>query len=405
MARDLDLAVVMIVKNEEKNIANMFNSFRDNGLNPDFYITDTGSTDNTVKICKAYGAKVFFDTHVERFDESRNRAFARVDKNYKWLMTIDGDEFIDERIADGIKRILNSANAYTDYDAFWVHSDHLKQMCRDSKLMIVKHSLVRSGAIKYQYWIHEQIDKSNLDPERIGHIIGALKHHNERREGSYDEFLKTYQFYTEIANEFKKEYPNNWYAHWMTYQEYSYRVEWLHENIAKADYKKYIQDYSKALELGFNDDNVEIRHFTKCLDVFYDTLEVKENWKMFFRTRESFEKYIEEICGRMIIKCGLHPWIMRTLGQLYLYSKKYKKSIYWNNQLLESNPKLELYFDFNDLNYVGDYHTLFEPFVRNVEAYMSLGDMSNARRCYEQIAYLAPEEPIVKEYKKVFEHS
>ena len=51
MARDLDLAVVMIVKNEEKNIANMFNSFRDNGLNPDFYITDTGSTDNTVKIC------------------------------------------------------------------------------------------------------------------------------------------------------------------------------------------------------------------------------------------------------------------------------------------------------------------------------------------------------------------
>jgi glycosyltransferase involved in cell wall biosynthesis len=52
MARDLDLAVVMIVKNEEKNIANMFNSFRDNGLTPDFYITDTGSTDNTVKICK-----------------------------------------------------------------------------------------------------------------------------------------------------------------------------------------------------------------------------------------------------------------------------------------------------------------------------------------------------------------
>lgn len=88
MARDLELAVVMIVKNEEKNIANMFNSFRDNGLNPDFYITDTGSTDNTVKICKAYGAKVFFDSPVKRFDESRNRAFARVDKNYKWLMSI-----------------------------------------------------------------------------------------------------------------------------------------------------------------------------------------------------------------------------------------------------------------------------------------------------------------------------
>lgn len=35
----------MIVKNEELNLPKCVESFRKHGLNPDFYLTNTGSTD------------------------------------------------------------------------------------------------------------------------------------------------------------------------------------------------------------------------------------------------------------------------------------------------------------------------------------------------------------------------
>ena len=46
------LALVMMIKNEEKGLENTFNSVKD--ISSTFVILDTGSTDRTIEICKSF---------------------------------------------------------------------------------------------------------------------------------------------------------------------------------------------------------------------------------------------------------------------------------------------------------------------------------------------------------------
>ncbi|GAE33038.1 glycosyltransferase family 2 protein [Halalkalibacter akibai] len=82
----------MIVKNEEQNLSKCLDSIHD--IVNEIVIVDTGSTDNTKKIAKKYGAKIFDFTWNNNFADARN--FSLDQSQSKWNLVLDADEYIEK---------------------------------------------------------------------------------------------------------------------------------------------------------------------------------------------------------------------------------------------------------------------------------------------------------------------
>jgi tetratricopeptide (TPR) repeat protein len=87
------LSVCLIAKNEERHLARCLESVL--GLADEIVLVDTGSTDGTVEIAQAYGARVFHFTWQDDFSLARNVSIAQA--KGEWILAIDADETIAER--------------------------------------------------------------------------------------------------------------------------------------------------------------------------------------------------------------------------------------------------------------------------------------------------------------------
>ena len=85
------ISLTMIVRDEEKNLANCLGSVR--GIFDEIIVVDTGSVDHTAEIAREYGARVFDFVWVDDFAAARNAALARARGDYAfWL---DADDVIE----------------------------------------------------------------------------------------------------------------------------------------------------------------------------------------------------------------------------------------------------------------------------------------------------------------------
>ncbi|MDB5745575.1 MAG: hypothetical protein JWP72_423 [Massilia sp.] len=86
------LALVMIVRNEERCIARCLNSVK--GVVDEMIVLDTGSTDETVKIAEGLGARVHHYVWSDDFAAARNAALDH--STAQWNLILDADEWIAE---------------------------------------------------------------------------------------------------------------------------------------------------------------------------------------------------------------------------------------------------------------------------------------------------------------------
>lgn len=86
------LALVMIVRNEERCIARCLNSVK--GVVDEIIVLDTGSTDDTVKIAESLGARVHHYIWNDDFAAARNAALDHSAAD--WNLVLDADEWIGE---------------------------------------------------------------------------------------------------------------------------------------------------------------------------------------------------------------------------------------------------------------------------------------------------------------------
>ena len=103
------LSVAIITKNEEANLARTLESVR---WANEIVVVDSGSTDRTVDIASAYGAKVFCEEW-HGFGKQKNLAIEHCTS--EWVLSLDADEEVSEALAQEITHLVEetpSAEAY-----------------------------------------------------------------------------------------------------------------------------------------------------------------------------------------------------------------------------------------------------------------------------------------------------
>lgn len=98
------LSLAMIVKNEEACLAHSLESVRD--LVDEMVVLDTGSTDRTVEIARAFGAAVHAFSWIGDFSAARNAALQHCTGD--WILVLDADEAIDRLDHGAIRAALEA---------------------------------------------------------------------------------------------------------------------------------------------------------------------------------------------------------------------------------------------------------------------------------------------------------
>ncbi|MDP4099398.1 glycosyltransferase [Paenibacillus sp. P96] len=96
------ISLCMIVKNEEEYLPKCLRSVQ--CIVDEIIIVDTGSTDDTVAIARAFGAKVIEMPWEDSFSAARNRGLDEATGD--WILWLDADEEMDVAEADKLKELL-----------------------------------------------------------------------------------------------------------------------------------------------------------------------------------------------------------------------------------------------------------------------------------------------------------
>lgn len=100
-----NLTVVILTKNEEKNIVDVVQNAAQ--VTDDILIIDSGSTDKTVELAKQENARVVYRAWDNDFASQRNFAFEHTDK--EWILYLDADERLNDELVEAIKSVVNSS--------------------------------------------------------------------------------------------------------------------------------------------------------------------------------------------------------------------------------------------------------------------------------------------------------
>ena len=119
----MKLSVIIITKNEADNLQACLDSVK---FANEWIIVDSGSTDATVQIAEAAGAKVIRTTDWPGFGPQKNRALDAATGD--WILSIDADERIPDALRDEILAVMqnSSDSAYflprlSSYCGYFIH--------------------------------------------------------------------------------------------------------------------------------------------------------------------------------------------------------------------------------------------------------------------------------------------
>ncbi len=156
MPRSKTIGLVMIVKNESRCLEKCLSRARK--LVDKIYITDTGSTDNTIEIAKKYHAHLTHFDWCNDFAAARN--FALEQSDCDWNLILDADEYL---IAGEKEDLLAFIEKGCHTGSIQRHDSYIEENGEPSISRTYTTRFVPRGT-RYEGRIHEQI---------VGHLPSA----------------------------------------------------------------------------------------------------------------------------------------------------------------------------------------------------------------------------------------
>ncbi|HKP18459.1 MAG TPA: glycosyltransferase [Gaiellaceae bacterium] len=169
------LSVCLVVRDEEERLPACLESVR--GLADELVVVDTGSTDRTVEIARAYGARVFRVPWQDDFARVRNEYLQQATKD--WILALDADNELDPEGHAEIRRLIRT-NELVGYAP--------QQISPLAEGGMVEHRDVRlfprHPELRYVGRVHSQVLPAHPDlPYRVAPCDVVLRHHGWSRPG------------------------------------------------------------------------------------------------------------------------------------------------------------------------------------------------------------------------------
>ena len=159
----------MIVKNEEKNIERALSWGKE--IMWEQIVVDTGSTDRTVEIAEALGARVCTFPWINDFATAKN--FAIEQCSGQWIALLDADEYMAAEDLDKLVNIIEDLDSrgLDGLSTGW-------QQLNDEEEIFSSGTQVRFFRnlpdIRYRRRIHEQLESTEGRELRLGDAVKEL---------------------------------------------------------------------------------------------------------------------------------------------------------------------------------------------------------------------------------------
>ena len=105
----MSLSVVIITKNEEANLGRTLDSV---SWADERIVVDSGSTDRTLEIARAQGAKVFEEAW-KGYAGQKNSAIGKASGD--WILSLDADEEVSPELAECVRKAISSNQGPNGY--------------------------------------------------------------------------------------------------------------------------------------------------------------------------------------------------------------------------------------------------------------------------------------------------
>lgn len=171
----LPVSCFIIARNEADRIGRTIASIA--GLVSEIIVIDSGSTDDTVAIAEAAGARVIFN---EWPGFGQQKRFGEEQCRYDWLLNIDADEVVSEELARDIRALF--ARATTPPLAVYGMRVSIVYPGRSKPRPFARdHYCLRLyDRRRCRFKDSTLFDSVAPGAERVGHLPGVLYHHSVR---------------------------------------------------------------------------------------------------------------------------------------------------------------------------------------------------------------------------------
>lgn len=185
----MKLSAAIITFNEERNIERCLLSLR--GIADEIVVVDSFSTDKTEQLCRKYNARFIqnmFEGHIQQ------KNFAIEQTSGDWILSLDADEALDEKLCASILAVKKNAtangygmNRLTNYCGQWVRHCGWYP---DTKVRLIKKGHAQWTGVNP----HDRLDM--ISGEQVVQLEGDILHYSYY---THDDHLKQIEYFGDIA--------------------------------------------------------------------------------------------------------------------------------------------------------------------------------------------------------------